>query len=48
MGYVSRAMDKLPAWDQLVLGVLGIGAGIYGIAHYGWTFLLKMIFSPEL
>jgi hypothetical protein len=46
MGFVSRAMDKLPPWAQLILMACGFAAGVYGIAHYGWIFLLKAIFSP--
>jgi len=46
MGLVSRAIDKLPGWAQLLLIVLGLAAGVYGLAHYGWSFLLKAIFSP--
>jgi hypothetical protein len=46
MGYVSRALDRLPAWAQVILMVSGLAAGVYGLAHYGWTFLLKAIFSP--
>jgi hypothetical protein len=46
MGYVSKAFDRLPAWARLVLMVAGLAAGIFGVARYGWTFLLKAIFSP--
>jgi hypothetical protein len=48
MGYVSRAFDRLPGWAQMILGVVSIGAIIYGVARYGLTFLLKVIFSPDL
>lgn len=47
MGYVSRACDKLPDWVKLTLGVCALAGIIYGVAHQGWTFLLKVIFSPE-
>jgi hypothetical protein len=46
MGFVSRAIDKLPGWAQMILAVLGAAACVYGFAHYGCTFLLKAIFSP--
>jgi hypothetical protein len=48
MGVISKAIDKMPAWAQLVLSALGLAAFAYGIAHEGWTFILKAIFSPEL
>jgi hypothetical protein len=47
MGYVARAYNKLPDWVKLILGVCAIVAIIYGIAHAGWVFLLKVIFSLE-
>ena len=46
MGFVSKGIDKLPAWAQLILMACGLAAGVYGFAHYGWSFLLKAIFSP--
>jgi predicted membrane protein len=46
MGFVSRAFDKLPAWAQLLLMTAGLASGVYGFAHYGWSFVLKAIFSP--
>jgi hypothetical protein len=46
MGFVSRAIDRLPAWAQLTLMACGLAAGVFGLAHYGWSFLLKAIFSP--
>ena len=48
MGYVSKAYDKLPAWAHMILGVGAIAGIFYGVAHDGWMFLLKVIFSPEL
>jgi hypothetical protein len=48
MGVISRAIDKMPTWAQLVLAALGLVGFIYGVAHEGWTFILKTIFSPEL
>jgi hypothetical protein len=48
MGIISRQVDKLPAWAQLVLTALSVAGGIYGIAHYGfWHFMLRMILSPD-
>jgi hypothetical protein len=46
MGYVSRAYDKLPDWVELTLGICAIAGIVYGVARYGWVFLLKVIFSP--
>lgn len=46
MGYLSRAYDKLPGWMKLVFGVFAIAAIVYGVAHEGWGYLLKVIFSP--
>jgi hypothetical protein len=48
MGVVSRAIDKLPKSVQVIVILLGIAACVYGIAHYGWSFILRMIFSPDL
>jgi hypothetical protein len=47
-GVASTAIDKLPTWAQIILMVLGIITCVYGIAHYGWSFILRMIFSPDL
>jgi hypothetical protein len=47
VGYISRGYDKLPDWVKLILGICAIAGTVYGVAHYGWTFLIKMIFSPE-
>ncbi len=47
MSLVSRALDKLPAWVQLTLGLIAVPLTIYYIAHYGfWHFVLRMILSP--
>lgn len=48
MGYMSRGYDRLPRWAQLILMTLGLAGMVYGVSHYGWTFLLKALFSPEL
>jgi hypothetical protein len=48
MGVISKSIDKLPTWVQLILAILGIIAGIYGIIHYGWTFILRALFTPDL
>jgi hypothetical protein len=48
MGVISKAIEKLPSWVQLILMVLGIVACVYGISHYGWSFILRAIFSPDL
>jgi len=48
MGVVSRAIDKLPTWVKVVLGVVTIVGCVYYVAQYGfWTFILHMIFGPE-
>ena len=49
MGVVSRAIDKLPTWGQVILVVVAIATGVYFIAHYGFlSFLMRMIFSPDI
>jgi VIT1/CCC1 family predicted Fe2+/Mn2+ transporter len=48
MGVISRTIDKLPACVQMILMALGLAAFVYGIAHEGWIFILKAIFSPEI
>jgi hypothetical protein len=48
MGVISRSIDKLPSWAQWVFMAVGVAALVYGISHYGWSFLLKAIFSPEI
>jgi hypothetical protein len=48
-GLVSRAIDRLPGWEQAILAALGIIFFIYSVAHYGLaSTLLHTIFSPEL
>ncbi len=48
MGVVSRAIDKVPTWAKVVLGVVAIVGSVYYVAQYGfWTFILHAIFSPE-
>jgi hypothetical protein len=49
MGLVSRSIDKLPRWAQVILMILGMIAGVYSIAQYGfWSTILHAIFSPVL
>jgi len=48
MGYISRAIDRLPKWAQWIVMVIGVLCGIYGVARYGFWFLIKAIFSPDL
>jgi hypothetical protein len=48
MGVISRAVDKLPSWVRLILMGLGVLACIYGFAHDGWSFIWRVIFSPDL
>ena len=48
MGVISRAIDKLPKWVQMILIILGIVTCVYGVAHYGWSFLWRAIFNPDL
>ncbi len=44
---ISKAIDKLPEWGQIILTVSGIAVGGWEIAHYGWSFIWRAIFSPE-
>lgn len=32
----------------MILMVLGLAAFVYGVAHEGWIYILKAIFSPEI
>jgi hypothetical protein len=48
MGYISRAIDRLPTWAKFILGILAVVGTIYGIARDGFWFLLRVIFSPDL
>jgi hypothetical protein len=44
---ISRALDKLPRWANVILMVSAVLASVYYITHYGFfSFLLRMIFSP--
>jgi hypothetical protein len=43
MGYVRRDFNRLRATAQLMGMTVGFAAGIYGLAHSGWTFLRKAI-----
>ncbi len=51
MGVMSKALgkvfDRVPEWAKVVLGLAAFAGIIYGVARYGWVFLLKVIFSPE-
>jgi hypothetical protein len=46
MGLVSRAYNKLPDWAQIVLGICGIAAIVYGLFKEGPIFLFKALFKP--
>jgi hypothetical protein len=46
MGYVSRAVDKLPDWAKIILGICGIAATVYGLVTEGPIFLLKALLKP--
>jgi hypothetical protein len=46
MGLVFKAIDKLPPWAKIVLGVCGIAALVYGLATEGPIFLLKALLKP--
>jgi hypothetical protein len=48
VGVISKAIDKLPTWARWELGIASLIYGVYCFAHYGWTFLLRVIFSPDL
>ena len=53
MGFISRALDRvidpLPTWAKGILGLLVLIGSIYCMARYGfWSFLLKVIFSPDI
>jgi hypothetical protein len=44
---ISRALDKLPRWANLILMTFVALGSVYYIAHFGFfSFLLHMIFSP--
>ena len=46
MGLVSKAIDKLPRWAKIALGICGIAALAYGLATEGPIFLLKALLKP--
>lgn len=46
MGIVSKAIDRLPTWGRITLGVLSIPAGVYYIAHYGVLRFLLGLLKP--
>jgi hypothetical protein len=48
MGLISKAVEKLPKWAQITLTILAIVACVYGIARGGWSFVWRLIFSPDL
>jgi hypothetical protein len=48
MGLISKAVDKLPKWAQVTLLILAIVACVYGIAREGWSFVWRLILSPDL
>jgi hypothetical protein len=49
MGLISRAVDKLPRWAKFIFAALTVVGSVYCIARYGfWSFLLRVIFSPDL
>ena len=53
MGLISRAvgvlLDRLPGWAKLILAALAVFGSGYYIVRYGFlSFLLRMIFSPDL
>jgi len=48
MGMISKAIDRLPSWVQMILLIVSLIVFTWGVAHYGWTFILKVIFSPDL
>jgi len=53
MGLISRGIDrlsdKLPTWAKVICGVLLGLASVYYIVRYGFfSFVLRVIFSPDL
>lgn len=49
MGAISKAIDKLPNWIQVLLCALGVCWLVYSTAHYGFGHtLLRLIFSPVI
>ncbi len=52
MGYLSRACDrvydKLPDRLKILFGVCAIVGIVYGVAHWGWAFLVKVFLALNL
>ena len=48
MSLTRKAIDRLPPWAQTLIMVFAVPILLSGLFHYGWTFLLKVIFSPEI
>ena len=47
MELISKAIDKLPPWANLIGAILTIIGSVYFVARYGLaSFLLHVIFSP--
>lgn len=47
MEWISRAIDKLPAWAKLTCVAFAVLGSVYCIARFGfWSFLLRVVFSP--
>ncbi|HEX4004700.1 MAG TPA: hypothetical protein VHX60_00850 [Acidobacteriaceae bacterium] len=46
VGLIAKTVDKLPWWAQMVLMALGMIAIGYGVAHKGWSYFWKALFSP--
>jgi len=36
MGFVSRAIDKLPLWAKLICMAFALLGGVYYVVHYGF------------
>jgi len=46
MGYVFRALDKLPGWAKIILYIGAFAAMIYGLITEGPIYLLKVLIKP--
>lgn len=46
MGLVFKAIDTLPRWAKIVIGICGIAALLYGLATEGPIYLLKALLKP--
>jgi len=46
MGVVSRAVDRLPKWAQIVLGALSVVASVYYVNRYGLLRFLVALLKP--